>query len=174
MSRGIDYGMGRANIDTATGIRFGVVNMNALSEWAWDDVTGDYGDPACPKCGGNVTDSDELDGEHEHHGDRDFYCESCDKVFWSDAVYGDEPIGHTLDTGGYKGYVGTDGDLMITKSDFYTLAGFCSPCVPGAGHLETPCDDGVKTYCLGHDWFTGGKAPYTVFRVSDGSIVEPE
>lgn len=171
MGRGIDYGMGTTNIDAATGIRFGVINMNALNEWAWEGVESDYGDPACPKCGGSVIDSD--DAGEEFDADKDWFCEACEASHWSDMVYGDDPVGHTLDDGEYKASIGTDGDMMLVSSPFYTLAGFCSPCAPGAGHLESPCDDGVKTYCLNHDWFTDGKAPYTVFRVSDGSIVEP-
>ena len=33
--------------------------------------------------------------------------------------------------------------------------------------LDAPVADGVKTYCLGHNWFEGGIAPYPVYRVSD-------
>lgn len=29
----------------------------------------------------------------------------------------------------------------------------------------------LKAYCLGHEWFESGKAPYRVFRVSDNSEV---
>lgn len=49
----------------------------------------------------------------------------------------------------------------------WTFAQFCSPCVPGAGSLDNPVEDGAKTYCLDHDWFDGGVAPYPVFRVAD-------
>jgi hypothetical protein len=72
--------------------------------------------------------------------------------------------------------------LYVVKSDYYTYAPFCSPCAPGAGNLddafadtETRSEDharevmahGVRTYCLGHDWFEDNKAPYRVFRVAD-------
>jgi hypothetical protein len=74
---------------------------------------------------------------------------------------------------------------MLLRSPYYTYAQFCSPCVPGAGNLDAAVDiedtsvlqegiDGVKTYAFGHDWFEDGKAPYVVYRVDDGSIVEPE
>ena len=61
---------------------------------------------------------------------------------------------------------------MILKSDYYTHAQFCSPCVPGAGNLDSPCDSGEKAYCLGHDWFEDGIAPYPVYRVSDNARIE--
>jgi len=32
--------------------------------------------------------------------------------------------------------------------------------------LGSPIEGGVKTYCLGHDWFDGDKAPYPVFTVN--------
>jgi hypothetical protein len=63
---------------------------------------------------------------------------------------------------------------MVTDSPFYTFAQFCSPCVPGAGNLDNAMDEGVKTYCLGHDWFESGKAPYPVYSVTSGELVDPE
>ncbi len=64
-----------------------------------------------------------------------------------------------------------DPDIFITKSPYYTLCQFCSPCAPGAGYLM---DRGtVKAYCFGHDWFEGGKAPYPVYDVKTGRKVKP-
>jgi hypothetical protein len=34
-----------------------------------------------------------------------------------------------------------------------------------------PCADGPKTYCLSHDWFDGGVAPYPVYDVGTDKIV---
>jgi hypothetical protein len=67
-----------------------------------------------------------------------------------------------------------DSDILILKSPFYTFAPFCSPCVPGAGCLDTPDLEGVKTYCFGHGWFEEQIAPYPVFRVSDDRRVIAE
>lgn len=89
------------------------------------------------------------------------------------------------------------GDLWVFKSPFYTYARYCSPCVPGAGNLDDAVDKsawdytntapaeiaemeeqmaacGVKTYCLGLDWFENGQAPYPIFKVkkSDLTIIE--
>lgn len=64
-------------------------------------------------------------------------------------------------------YDEAEGDFIL-KSPYYTYAQFCSPCAPGAGYLPSPLKDrpaGNKTYCLGHDWFEDGTAPYRVYSV---------
>jgi hypothetical protein len=48
---GIDYGMGQTNIDKETGIHYGVISINSLTECAIEDFEADYGEPHCPKCG---------------------------------------------------------------------------------------------------------------------------
>ena len=66
----------------------------------------------------------------------------------------------------------SDGDLWITKSKFWTYCGECSPCAPNAGYL-TDRRDSLKAYCLGHDWFDNGKAPYPVYSVdTDEEVTE--
>lgn len=186
---GIDYGFGKTNIDRETGIRFGVINMNcpSLHEFVWDYVEPDYGEPACPECGNAVTDCDTVedvetadDSAEESKSLRyyskgscaDFICESCKLLIDSSDAYGDEPNVHVLDGDGYAGYVDSYNDLLITKSPYYTHAQFCSPCAPGAGHLENACESGPKTYCLGHDWFQKGQTPYPVYEVATGKLVE--
>jgi hypothetical protein len=212
MSNGIDYGMGTTNIDLATGIRFGVVPMNALSPYAWDDLEADYGEPHCPKCGNDAVKGDSdidadvvderypnvhtcdddcrADGCHGpdkadvsrddlgyetlHHACGDYACDSCGVLFDGEDAYGEEAIGHTLDDGEYKATVGQDGDLFVLSSPYYTHARFCSPCAPGACYLTNPTDkSGPRAYCLGHEWFENGKAPYPIFRIADGTLVKP-
>jgi hypothetical protein len=80
-------------------------------------------------------------------------------------------------------------DVFVGKSPYFTYAPECSPCVPNAGNLDsaegfegaepslkaahivqerTAKRKGwLKTYCLGHDMFEGGKAPYPVWSVED-------
>ena len=177
---GIDYGHGRTNVDPATGIRYGVINMNALIEWAWESMEGDYGEPSCPECGGSVKTPEEADGNiddyvpgRKHGCCADYVCESCGIYLNSDMATDDDPVGYVLDSDGYEGWVGGDGDLMLTASLYYTHAQFCSPCVPGAGHLEQPCDGGPKTYALSHDWFEDDEAPYPVYEVATGRQIAP-
>ena len=159
---GIDYGHGLSNMDRDTGIRYGVINQNAehLGEWLHESIESIYL-PGCPHCG--------------HHLDKDFDapddCPRCGSEVGEDEQWADEPVGWELIADGYLGELDSQGDLFITKSPYYTHAQYCSPCAPGAGHLENPCPSGPKTYCLGHEWFEDG-TPYPVYSVETGKIVE--
>jgi hypothetical protein len=42
MGKGIDYGMNKTNIDHTTGIRYGVINIGDLNEWAYESFEADY------------------------------------------------------------------------------------------------------------------------------------
>ena len=178
MSAGIDYSMGQSNFNPETGIHFGVISTHSLGEFALDDIDYDYGDATCPKCGNAAVEYDET-----KHGDyetsfgnmcADYACEGCEKVVSSDHAFSDEALGWSIDDGEYKVSNCLDSDAMILQSPYYTFAQFCSPCVPGAGNLDNPCDDGAKCYCFGHEWFDGDRAPYPVYSVATGTIVEPE
>lgn len=186
---GIDYGLGKANLDPNTGIRYGVIKISSLHEFIYDELELDYGNPTCPECGNEVIDSP--------HG-KDYFCEHCadqkniidadgevnedlykdalkDVTFWSDQVSPDEPLGQYIDDDTYSAHDAFDNScLFVTRSPYYTLAEFCSPCAPGAGDLDSPNEDGIKTLCFGHEMFEDGKAPYPVYRVSDNSLVNPE
>lgn len=178
-------GMGLTNIDKETGIRFGVISQNeCVQAWA-DSAESDYGPPCCPKCGNEADDINadgvpDLDSEADgwNLDGSDYACLSCQYTFDSDEAYGDEALAWNLDDGEYKAtQSGGDGDIFILKSPYYTLCSFCSPCAPGAGYLTS--EGNVKAYCFGHDWFYDhpehpNVAPYTVYRVSDDSVVEPE
>jgi hypothetical protein len=175
---GIDYGMGQTNIDRETGIRYGVINLNSedMTEFAWEDFEADYGDPTCGKCGNELVtfDEDRGHGDYEEEDGQDLACEYCERTCEDGSdIYGEEPIGWTLDDGEYEATASADGDCFIVKSPYFTRAEFCSPCAPGAGHLGSPDPDGPRTYCFGHDWFRGELAPYPVYRVSDGTMVHP-
>lgn len=172
MSAGIDYGCGTANVDHATGFRYGVISQHSvLQAWA-DSAEPDYGKPACPKCGNEVVEySDEAHGDYLHVGSgsyrscADYACEACERYLVSEDAFGDEALGWSYNDEGYELTDCLDSDIFILKSPYYTKAQFCSPCVPGAGNLDSPDADGVETYCLGHDWFEDGKAPYPVYSV---------
>ena len=151
---GIDYGLGQSNIDTKTGIRFGLISANSLHEYFWEDVEAKYGQ-YCPDCGSDLPDDWEDEGT----------CPACGEGIVDGDQYGDEPDSQVINTGGVEGFVGSDNEVWVTKSPFYTHAQFCSPCMPGAGNLNHPCTDGPKTYCLPGEWFDDGEAPYPVYPV---------
>lgn len=170
MGKGIDYGMGRTNVDRETGIRFGVISQNEVVQ-AWSDESESvYPDPEpcdCETCGGLGTIEDDSGTKSD--------CDDCDGTgsVPSEPSDFDEPLGFEYEGQGYRASSGTDGDIFITKSPYYTRAAFCSPCAPGAVYLMSPHDEGEKGYCFGHDWFEDGVAPYPVYRVEDDSVVEP-
>ncbi len=164
---GIDYGNGLTNIDTKTGIRYGVIHQhNVLQAWC-DSSEPYYGKPdcaVCPECGEEQ--SAPVDAEW---GDT-LECEACNESFEIELPDCSEPISHFIDDNEYKAECGDSCDIFITKSPYYTLCEFCSPCAPGAGYIMNSGD--VKAYCFGHDWFEDGKAPYPVYSVKTGELVE--
>ena len=159
----IDYGMGKTNIDTETGIRYGVISQNSVAGEALDCLEYDY-QFSCPQCGNETL----VPSKSKKYG-HDYYCQSC--YTWHDAedCYGEEPTGFHSNDSDYIVTNCLDNDLMVIKSPYYTYARYCSPCVPGAGNLDSPdLENGVMAYCLGLDWFDEySPCPYTIHQVSE-------
>lgn len=179
---GIDYSLGRSNVNHETGIHYGVVHANEVGERWFEDAQAEYGDPTCPKCGNTAIAADTL-GKHEPgdedctsepHECEDYACMACKHLFGSESAFGDDPLGFSYTDSEYTCTQGQDGDIFVIASPYYSRSQFCSPCAPGAGYLMTPCETGPKTYCLGHEWFENGKAPYPVYRVADDTEVRPD
>lgn len=159
---GIDYGLGKTNIDLDTGIRYGVVSANSLDSWIYDEIELHYGDPCCPHCG-----SEDLEEQ-----DCGFICKDCNKYAKDWECYPDTPTYQYIDNGEIKAELNDYNNLFIFESKYFTYARFCSPCYPGAGDLDSPDKEhGVKTYCLGHDYYYEGKAPYPVYSVETGELI---
>lgn len=180
--KGIDYSPpgSTVNRDPDTGIRYGIISLHALHPEACEDFEAEY-DARCPHCGADVPDDTHFtrfqaptyltaNGVEKRPGDWTT-CASCEKHFREDDQYGDEPDRQVLNTTEYKGSIDSSMDAWCFKSPYYTLAAFCSPCAPGACSLSTPCEDGERAYCFGHDWFDGGVAPYPVYSVETGEPV---
>jgi hypothetical protein len=165
--RGIDYGMGQTNVDPENNIRYGVIPFHDVLQAWCDSSEGYYGEPdtvECPECG--------ADCKAKAWGEM-VTCE-CGEEFSADLPDMAEPISRFYDGDGYAAEQGNDSpDIFITKAPYFTRAQFCSPCAPGACYLKNPCDDGERAYCFGHDWFEGGKAPYPVYSVETGELVNP-
>ena len=171
----IDYGMGIINIDKETGIRYGVISQYSIGD-AIDDIEPDWGEASCPRCGVEAIPLEDFKGNNDTeygHGWYDWACPTCNYVFDSDEAFPAEPIGWRYVEDGYHLESCLDFDFIVLKSPYYTHAAFCSPCVPGAGDLDSPDASGVETYCLGHDWFEDKKAPYPVFDVATRKLVNP-
>ncbi len=166
---GIDYSCGHpVNINVETGIRYGVICSHRAMPEAVEEFEPEYPDPEC-ECGRAILDNDEP-------------CECGASTEDLDMIHDMlEPIGFTFTAEGYEATLDDYNDIMVLKSPYFTFAQFCSPCAPGACHLENPLEvaDGEATmanraYCLGHDWFDNGQAPYAVFSVETGKRVPPK
>jgi hypothetical protein len=59
--------------------------------------------------------------------------------------------------------------VFVEKSPWVCSASLCSPCVPGAGDLDTPNEGGVDVLCLPPSWFEGveEECPYVNVRRID-------
>ncbi len=112
----------------------------------------------------------------EDQKDGEYYCPDCDESFESEDAYPEEANGFYYTSDGYEAhYSGDCVEVWVTKSPYFTYAQFCSPCAPGAGYLGSPCPEGVRTYCFGHDCFEGAIAPYPVYSVATGKkVLSPE
>lgn len=162
---GIDYSLGQSNYDPKNpSFHYGVISQHSLVHWLYDELETHYSE-YCPHCGNELSNGWE---------DNDSHCPFCDCEIIDGDQYGEEPDSQYLDSDGYYGELCSHGELFLLKSDYYTFAQYCSPCFPGAGNLDSPCENGPKTYCFSHDWFESGVAPYPVLRVSDDSLVIPQ
>jgi len=160
--QGIDYGRGQTNIDKKTGIRYGVISIHEVTQ-AWCDSSEPFYLVCCPACGQELKKG--FDAKR---------CPTCYKVFEDGDFDYIEPS-YYIKSDGYVAEQGNDdSDIIIIKSPYYTLCQFCSPCAPGAGDLMNHTPDGIKAYCFGHDWFDGERAPYPVYSVKTGKLVEPK
>jgi hypothetical protein len=173
MNSGIDYGLGQSNVDKATGVHYGVISQHSIMPESLDYMDRDYGEPTCPECGNPVIDSTDdsipFEGnEYETHGCNEYACIPCESFWDSSDVFSEESLGFSYDQDGYKLCNCLDSDVFVILSPYYTFAKFCSPCIPGAGDLNNYTPDGIKTYCLGHDFFEDNRAPYPVYSVETG------
>lgn len=197
---GIDYsGPGStANRDPETGIRYGIISQSSLIPEAADDISTKGTDLGYEHAEQEL--KDKLRGVLvDYFSDHKWTDEQESRLTravrdafdaldgWSDGMEFNGPW--QLEENGLAVRLDSDGDVWVFKSPFYTYAQFCSPCAPGACHLNNPLElpliprneppthhtqyPSNKCYCLPHDWFEGGKAPYRMWRVDNNEEVMP-
>lgn len=93
---------------------------------------------------------------------------------WSDdySMGACEPSSYRYEADGYILELGSDGDIFVVKSPYFTICRECSPCAPNAGYL-TSQGGGTDAYALGSDWFEDHKLPYRLWSVATARPVIP-
>lgn len=143
--KSIDYGNGKTNINE-NGYRYGAMAINSLNNWIYEEIEYTYPEPELDDNG------NEIEDEYA------------------------EPMGFELNKHGYKAFSSFDNTcLFLIESPYFTYTDLCSPCASGAGNLNshaTP-NTGYKTLCFGHSMFDDERAPYPVYCVKSGQIIQP-
>lgn len=169
---GIDYGLGKTNINRSTGIRYGIIPHHAvLQAWA-DSSEAEFPDPVCPECYNELRLTEEvIDGEPIYDGEgnevcEEYYCEVCETGIDDDCdLYSADPIGFHYNEDGYRCHQSADDpDICITKSPYYTYAQHCSPCAPGAVYLLNHLEP-IARYGQGNAHDAAGGLSFANFRV---------
>lgn len=175
---GIDYSRGQSNYDPETGIAYGIIAQNSVMPEALDDVMFNGEDLGFESFRQQV--KEELQSAVTSVLGTYSSAECSDEEAQEIYDMFDEELGEGYSMGESGPWEYTEGNLTVRldetnlwvfKSAYYTKAQYCSPCMPGAGNLDTSCEDGPKAYCLGADWFEDGKAPYPIYRVDNDELV---
>lgn len=148
MSYGIDYGLGKTNIDPDTGIRFGVIPANDLGSSWFEASDAEYAESedeeAEPIC---FSFKEEGYKAFQSYEDSDVFIEESPfftyAQFCSPCAPGACYLRHPVDTNGPKAY--------CFAPDWFNV---------GNGEDVTGEYEGEKTSC-----------PYPVYRVSDGECI---
>ena len=149
----IDYGrfpMENGNLpnrDPETGIRYGIISLHKLADWAIEEFEPVYS-ARCPMCGDEIGD------------DESPLCPECGfAAEFYDDWYADEPDAMIYDNDGYYLSLDEYNDVWILKSPHTTRKwSHCSPCAPGAAYLDG--GDGFNrglAYCLDDEWLMEGE-----------------
>jgi len=135
------------NVDPKTGISYGVVSLNALEDWVYDEFF--YN-------GRNITYEAamedfvaEFEAEHGREPDDEEIQEWVDYAEFQEEEY-------ELETDGMKlllTYLGGAPLVFVIKSPHTTRTRPTSPCVPNAGDLDNKDPHGILAYDLPEDWY---------------------
>ena len=136
------------NRNTRTGKAYGVVSMNSLNDWVWEEFF--YN-------GFNVTYGEALSEYLKKH---DGALENTDSLTekFNDEYYGEEE-NITLETGAPEmltlelTYLGGAPIVYVIDSPHVVTCSPCSPCCPGAGDLNNKHDGGIEAHDVPADWY---------------------
>ncbi len=137
-----------ANVNPKTGIRYGVVSLNSLAEWVYDEFLEHGTDLTHAEALAEARESGEyLDsgGEFDEYAFNDNYCA--------------DETEYELETDGMKlglSHLGGAALVWVFESPHLADCAVCSSCCPNVGDLDTNRTEGKTTYSLPAEWFESG------------------
>lgn len=129
-----------SNVNPETGIRYGVVSLNSLAEWVFDEFF---------QSGVNLSYQAALDewiSEGNDPDSEDFEYESDEDTYELETSDGLK-LGLSTLGGAYN--------VWVLESPHTVRCGLCSPCCPNAGNLDSYGE--FVAYTLPPEWFRGGE-----------------
>ena len=130
------------NMNPETGIPYGVIALNSLADWVFDEFFDKGTDETYAAA------LAEWEAEHPDDDPPDDFGEWIDEAEYSLET----PEGLKLGLS----YLGGAPLVWVFESPHTTVTRACSPCVPGAGDLDSP-GDGVRCYTLPLEWFADAR-----------------
>lgn len=125
-----------------TGIAYGVVSLNSLQSWVFEEFMNHGKDLSFESA------MEEFDSENPEADDDE-------RQDYIDSLHIEEPD-YELTRDGMKlglSYLGGAPLVWVFESPHTAEVRQCSPCVPGAGDLDNPCEGGMVAYTLPKVWF---------------------
>jgi hypothetical protein len=126
---GIDYGMGRTNVDMGNGIRYGFLPANGLASHAWDTIRNDGEDLDYTEAIENLKDelARVIKNTVEDY-DSHFDCKQAAEDIVDSMEFNLESSGdcarYKYESKGLEFSTLSDGDLVVTKSPYFTYCAF--------------------------------------------------
>ncbi|MHA2274838.1 MAG: hypothetical protein ACXAC2_03690 [Candidatus Kariarchaeaceae archaeon] len=131
-----------ANTNIETGIRYGIIALNSLEDWVYDEFFNNGTDITYQSA------LKEYEAENPDHSDSDL--DEFNDNFSS------EESSYELETDGMKlgmSIFGGAYHVWVYESPVKSMVDLCSPCVPNCGNLDSKNESGFECYGLPEDWY---------------------
>ncbi len=139
-----------ANINPQTGIRYGVVSLQSLADWVFEEFLNHGTNHTYEAAVAEFR--SEFFAENPD-AEEDAYEEALQEA--NDGWQFDEEV-HSLEKDGMHlqlSWLGGAPIIFVFQSPHTAKARLCSPCVPNAGDLEHKDEDGELCYDVPADWY---------------------